>query len=102
MKMAERVDGGPRSAAPNHGDNLGAVRRIRLTRRRTRVPWIYLVYHAQRRASARVRRSGRIQEPAAARRPNQQSAISISNQQKTIKDNQQSAISNPLSFALAP
>jgi hypothetical protein len=93
MKMAERVDGGPRSAAPNHGDNLGAVRRIRLTRRRTRVPWIYLVYHAQRRASARVRRSGRIQEPAAARRPNQQSAISISNQQKTI-NNQESTISN--------
>jgi len=32
-----------------YGDNAGAVRGIRLARRRTRVPWIYLVYHAPRR-----------------------------------------------------
>jgi len=44
--MTERRDGG-RFDAPR--GSVGAVRRIRLSRRRTRVPWIYLVYHARRR-----------------------------------------------------
>jgi hypothetical protein len=42
--MAKRLDG-ERVDALN--DYIGAVRGIRLRRRRSRVPWIYLVYHAR-------------------------------------------------------
>jgi hypothetical protein len=42
--MSERLDGG-RFEAPR--DYTGAVRGVRLRRRRSRVPWIYLVYHVQ-------------------------------------------------------
>ncbi|HEU4937468.1 MAG TPA: hypothetical protein VFT39_13485, partial [Vicinamibacterales bacterium] len=51
--MSKRYDGG-RAGAPC--DYTGAVRGLRLTRRRSRVPWIYLVYHARsiRLASARA------------------------------------------------
>src|SRR3954470_22334602 len=43
IEMSKRVDGG-RDGAPC--DYIGAVRSMRLRRRRSRVPWIYLVYHA--------------------------------------------------------
>lgn len=52
--MAERIDGGRFDAPP--GTYVDAVRGIPLKRRRSRVPWIYLVYHACRRAP-RHRRS---------------------------------------------
>jgi len=46
--MAKRLDE-ERVGALN--DYIGAVRGIRLRRRRSRVPWIYLVYHAPSRRS---------------------------------------------------
>jgi len=42
--MSKRLDE-ERVGAPC--DYIGAVRGIRLRRRRSRVPWIYLVYHAR-------------------------------------------------------
>ena len=52
----------------NQGVNdNGIVRGMRLRRRRSRLPWIYLVYHAehrrQRRRSARDRDPDRENEP---------------------------------------
>src|SRR5882672_3755709 len=73
IEMADRIDGGRRCAAPDHGDNPGPVRGIKLTRRRTRVPWIYLVYHARSRRPGFVRRGRAIASSVA-----WQSAISPS------------------------
>src|SRR3954466_15288456 len=53
IEMSERFDGG-RFEAPR--DYAKAVRGVRLRRRRSRVPWIYLVYHVR---SARTRAGGK-------------------------------------------
>jgi len=55
--MTVRIDGSRRGAAPDYSENSGAVRRMRLARRRTRVPWIYLVYHARPRRRGAVTRT---------------------------------------------
>jgi hypothetical protein len=37
------------TGAGTNGDNVGFVRGMQLRRRRSRVPWIYAVYHARHR-----------------------------------------------------
>jgi hypothetical protein len=44
--MPERKFGGRLDTPLGNAGNPGAVRRLVLRRRRSRVPWIYLVYHA--------------------------------------------------------
>src|SRR4051795_1515047 len=61
IEMSERFDGG-RFEAPR--DYAKAVRGVRLRRRRSRVPWIYLVYHVR---SARTRAGGGKPDAAAGR-----------------------------------
>ena len=51
IDMPERNDAGERHGPLRITGAPGLVRGVRLRRRRSRVPWIYLVYHADRAAS---------------------------------------------------
>ena len=57
--MTERIRRKPAISGSGSGDNPGAVRGIQLSRRRTRVPWIFLVI-ARPRRRAFVRRAGAV------------------------------------------
>ena len=50
--MPERKYGGRREVPLENVGNRGAIRGLALRRRRSRVPWIYLVYHDRLRAPA--------------------------------------------------